>query len=266
MQSSILSITTELENYIRDRYKGKQLTFDEAFEAYLNLPVFKPNGNIYDVIDESIVYNEDVQLIVRLTSQYYMEQFLLAQKFNLADENVAENLQEGNIGTAGRIAKVFTGASLSDSTELGCGRWTTKPRLAVFPNTNTSTSIPITKRIDIVSNCSHHAIPFTTFFREDSYAIISYIPDKFVLGISKLQRLTDWIARRYWLQEDLTKALYDEISAAAQTPSVYVRLINAVHGCESLRGSQSKDGAFSSEMFGGAFEDANLRKEVQNSI
>ena len=86
------------------------------------------------------------------------------------------------------------------------------------------------------------------------------------MGISKLQRLTDWIARRFWLQEDVTKAIYDEIADAAQTKSVYVKIVNAVHGCEFFRGAQSRDGAFSSEMYGGKFEDPEMRAEVMRSV
>jgi GTP cyclohydrolase I len=187
-------------------------------------------------------------------------------KINLKDPNVAEELIDGNIGTPGRIAKLWMGADNNDDSELGCGRWAKKPRLAVFPNTSTSTDIPIIKRVDVISNCSHHLVSFNTKSRPDSYAIIAYIPDKFVLGISKLQRLTDWISRRFWLQEDLTQTLYNEICLAAKTDSVYIKLVNLVHGCESLRGAQSSDGAFSSEMYGGKFIDHKMREQVDRSI
>jgi len=103
-------------------------------------------------------------------------------------------------------------------------------------------------------------------FRDDSYAIISYIPEDKILGISKLQRIVDWVARRGHLQEGLTQMIYEEVSAAAETANVYVKLCNLVHTCESLRGSQSKDGTFTSEYYGGEFENFENRKEVQLSI
>jgi GTP cyclohydrolase I len=184
-------------------------------------------------------------------------------KIDMSDDNVMEDLSSGNIGTPGRIAKVWMGANLDDDRELGGGRWSRKPRLASFPNTN-DTNIPITKRVDIISNCSHHFIPFTTIAREESYAIISYIPDKFVLGISKLQRLADWVSQRFFLQEDLTKKLYEAVSEASQTDSVYVGLFNMVHGCESMRGAKSNDGSFTSEYYGGKFADPELRKQIRS--
>lgn len=103
-------------------------------------------------------------------------------------------------------------------------------------------------------------------FRDDAYAIISYIPEDKILGISKLQRIVDWVARRGHLQEGLTQAIYEEVCAVAETENVYVKLCNIVHTCESLRGSQAKDGSFTSEYYGGEFSDAEKRKEVQASV
>jgi len=250
--------------YVLERYlvRYEEHTFNRAMAEYILLDDFKINQNVEEVNGIS----EEAHYIMRLMTQYHITKAFKAMKVTLDDPNVEENLEEGNIGTPGRLAKVWCGSNLSDSSELGSGRWTKEPRIAVFPNTNTSKDIPITKRIDLVSNCSHHLISFNTLNRPDSYAIISYIPDEFVLGISKLQRLTDWISRRFWLQEDVTSAIYDKIADAAQTDSVYVKIVNAVHGCEQLRGAQSNDGAFSSEMFGGMFTDPEMRKQVDRSI
>jgi len=255
-------INDDLKQFCEVRYDG-DIPFEDAWDAYVLLPEFPANCNI---LNHTKNYNKDVQLIVRLITGYYIEQAFKAMKMDLTDPNLAEDLNIGNIGTPQRLAKVWVGSNLGDSSELGSGRWTKKPRLAKFPNTNTSREIPIIKRVDIVSNCSHHLISFNTLNRPDSYAYISYIPEDFVLGISKLQRLADWFARRFWLQEDLTNALYKEIAESAETDSVYIKIVNAVHGCEQLRGAQSNDGAFSSEMYGGKFMNTELRKQVDRSI
>ena len=257
----------ELYSYAQKRYKGT-LDFDVAFRLWFELPDFKANENIYDVLgkDANMVYNDSVHNIVRSATGFYLEKAFKAMKIDFNDPNIAENLADGNIGTPGRLAKVWVGANTNDDTELGVGRWSKKPRIASFPNTNTNTKIPITKRVDLISNCSHHFITFSTLARTDSYAIISYIPDEYVLGISKLQRLNDWISKRFWLQEDLTLAIYKEICEVARTESVYVKVVNAVHGCEFFRGAQSRDGSFSSEMYGGKFEDTTMREQVDRSI
>jgi len=69
-----------------------------------------------------------------------------------------------------------------------------------------------------------------------------------------LQRIANWVSQRYFLQEDLTKALYDEISDIADTKSVYVILKNIEHTCQNLRGVKATDGGFTSEHYGGKFK------------
>lgn len=255
----IMKMEPLLKEYIKERYSKKYdiNTFSKYFKEYEGIKEFAPNGNINNEI------SNEAHFIMRIATQFYIEQAFKAMKIDLNDENVKEDLEHENIGTAGRIAKVWCGANTNDDRELGSGRWSKKPRLAKFPNTSQD-KIPITKKVDLVSNCSHHFITFSSLTREDSYAVISYIPDKFVLGISKLQRLTDWVSQRFWLQEDLTKALYDEVSKIAQTKSVYVGLFNIVHGCESFRGAKTKEGSFTSEYYGGEFKDSELRKQVKN--
>lgn len=246
--------------YVKKRFlmKYSEEAFLLAIDEYSNLRPFKANENIWESGQQ---VSEECHYLMRLTTQYHFKQAFDAMKISFDDPNVWECMAEGNIGTPGRLAKVYCGANLSDDTELGCGRWAKPPRLATFPNEQTK-ALPITKRLDLVSNCSHHTLAFSTMFREDSYAVVSYIPNKKVLGISKLQRVVDHIARRYWLQEDLTLAIYKAITQAAETEDVFVKLVNIVHTCESLRGSQSKDGSFTSEMYGGRFEDPDVRKDI----
>lgn len=255
-------INDELKAFVETRYINYNcdLSFEEAWEYYVLLPEFKLNENIYEKTEN---YNADVQLIVRLAAQFYINKAFQAMKIDLNDPNAAEELENGNIGTPGRVAKMWVGSDLADSTELLSGRWTKSPRIASFPNTHKQ-NLPITKRVDLVAVCSHHIAPFSTFFREDSYALVSYIPNKKVLGISKLQRVVDWIARRGWLQEDLCYKIFKEISEVAETESVYVKLYNVSHTCESLRGSQTRDGAFTTEYFGGEFNDPEIRKQIRN--
>jgi len=223
--------------------------FPKAVFLYLNIKDFDPDGNVFDHNN----FDEDILFIVRCATQYYLTKAFKAMKIDLNNPNVAEDLDNGNIGTPGRIAKIWTGSNINDDRELGSGRWSKKPRMASFPNTN-GTDIPITKKVDIISSCSHHFIPFSSIAKKESYAVISYIPHKFVLGISKLQRIANWISLRFFLQEDLTKALYDEISKVAETDSVYVCLYEMTHGCETMRGAKSKNGSFTTEHYGGAFK------------
>ncbi len=249
--------TDDMKLFVSKRYKGN-MEFEEAYEMYVLLPEFNLNQNILDLTD---LYNSDIQRVAQLATQYHLTNAFKAMKINLNDPNTEEDLSVGNIGTPGRLAKMWIGSSLDDSGELLSGRWTKPPRMASFPNTHKQ-KLPITKRVDLVSCCSHHIAPFSSFFREDAYAIVSYIPDKKVLGISKLQRVVDWVARRGWLQEDLCRTIFEEISAVADTESVYVKLCNISHTCESLRGSQTQDGAFTTEYYGGEYNDPEVRRGI----
>jgi GTP cyclohydrolase I len=254
-------LTNEQKKFIKERFNARYTNFSKYLKEYESIDSFAPNGNIFD--NQSI--SDEAHFIMRTLTQYHLTEAFKAMKIDLTDDNVAEVLDDGNIGTPGRIAKVWCGDGTHDDRELGSGRWAVKPRLASFPNTGNKT-IPITKRVDIISNCSHHFITFSTLAREDAYAIISYIPDKHVLGISKLQRVANWVSQRFFLQEDLTKMLYDEVSKVAETDSVLVAIVNAVHGCESFRGAKANDGSFTSEYYGGAFENTELRNSVLSNV
>jgi GTP cyclohydrolase I len=251
----------DIREYIFLRYTGKTPLAD-AIATYENMPSFKINENIHDTgISSELNYNEDVHQVMRLASQYHMTEVFKAMKVDLDDPNVEEVSKVGNIGTPGRLIKMWTGSNTHDDRELLSGRWASKPRIASFPN-DSDARIPITKRVDLTAVCSHHLAPFSTTFREEAYAVISYIPDKRLLGISKLPRMVNFISQRGWLQEGLTKAIYDEITQIAETDSVYVKLSNVVHTCESLRGAKTKEGTFTSEYYGGAFADPELRRQI----
>lgn len=239
---------------------GDSSDFEENLNIYENVKVFAPDGNVFE--DTNTKWNDKVHFIMRFLVTEKLKEAFTLMKIDLSNPNVAQDLENGNIGSPGRIAKVWCGANTHDDRELGGGRFGVKPRIASFPNPGNST-IPITKRVDIISNCSHHFIPFTSIARPDSYAIISYIPSKRVLGISKLQRIANWVSQRFFLQEDLTKKLYDEVSEVAETEDVYVKLVNMVHGCETNRGAKSRDGAFTSEYYGGKFRDLSLRETIK---
>ena len=256
-------MTPETENYVRTRYESAGFNqWEVDLDIYNSIEAFAPDGNVFDGVDSESKPNIDgAHYIMRMCTQFHLTQVFKAMKIDLSNPNVAEDLSVGNIGTPGRIAKVWCGSDTHDDRELGGGRWSVKPRIATFPN-DSKMHIPITKRVALTSNCSHHFLPFGTLFREDSHVVVSYVPDKFVLGISKLQRLVDWVSQRFFLQEDLTHKLYDELTKALETESVYVGIFNAQHTCESTRGSKSPDGAFTSEYYGGFFTKAKNREAI----
>lgn len=256
-----------LQDYFKSKYPNENL-----LTTLLKLRDLKPFAAGGNVFESGQAIDEPTLLCMRWVAGLKMEEVLDILKFDRTDSNLVQDLSVGNIGTAQRWAKTVTGDSLECDNEMMCGRYAKPPRIATFPANEPGTNLvpvtplPVTKICDISSVCSHHFLPYGTLIGDGAYAIISYIPGDFVLGISKLQRVADHIARRPTIQEDLTKELYRAISEAAQTPDVYVGIFNAKHTCEYLRGSQSKDGALTTEWFGGKFEDKELRESVLRTV
>ena len=250
-----------------DKFDDKELEdFVEDLERYNQIPIFKANENIHQImtdysnrdnlpdIDASYVKSTDIvtegsHWIMRMIAQYYFTKAFEAMKIDLEDPNINE--QVVGKGTPGRISKMLCGSNPEDTSELGSGRWNKEPYISCFPNTDNEHNI-ITKEVDLVSCCSHHFLPFSNL--DGGKAIISYIPDKYVLGISKLQRFVNWSASRFWLQEDLTKYLGEQIKRIANTEDVYIRLEGIKHSCERFRGVKSKDTSLTTEFKSGCFK------------
>jgi len=260
----------DVKVYVKERF-GRKFDvgiFDQVWEKYKSIQNFKVNENWFERYPDlnDYKYIDELHYILRLVAQFFFNYTLEACKIDIHnDPNVYEDPENGNIGTSGRIIKWITGADTHDDRELMGGRFHKPVRLAKFPNNNEAKKLPIIKEVDLTANCSHHFLPFSTKYNDQAKVIIAYIPDEFVLGISKLQRLVRYIAQRGWLQEDLTKAIYESLVKAAETPSVYVKLKNIEHGCEIFRGSVTDSNGFTTEYFGGDFEtNPELLKMVRN--
>jgi GTP cyclohydrolase I len=252
-----LGLTLNQAQAISDKLKQSRkfslMEIEKAIENYKNTSNFKINQNVYEVNPK---WDDATHYLMRLIATEKMKEVFKALKIDLNDPNVMEDFENGNIGTPGRIIKMWAGADTHDDRELLGGRFHKPVRLAKFPNEiSDEYPNPIIKEVDLTAVCSHHLAPFSTKFNENAKVIIAYIPDKYVLGISKLQRVVRYIAQRGWLQEDLTKAIYEEISKTAETKSVYVKLKNIKHSCEFLRGALSDSDGFTTEYYGGRFRE-----------
>lgn len=195
------------------------------------LQPFPANGNIFES-GQTITEEEHKKLRLKAEAK-------LQEVFEIMLVEMDDNTRE----TAKRIVKVWMGDGISCDTELGGGRFSLPVRLPKFPN-DAGRREWITKKVRLVSTCSHHFLPFT------GWAEISYKPNKFVLGISKLQRLTNYLGNRFWLQEELTYRLQETIAKAAEVSLDDVRVkIVAQHTCETTRGVKSYgDSDFTTEV------------------
>ncbi len=104
------------------------------------------------------------------------------------------------------------------------------------------------RSIRMESHCEHHLVPIL------GTAHIAYLPDRRVVGISKLARVLDSFARRLQTQETLTAQVADCIQKALQPRGVAV-LIDAQHQCMTTRGVHKQDVSMVTTRFTGAFQD-----------
>ena len=120
--------------------------------------------------------------------------------------------------------------------------------------------IVLLKNMAFESHCEHHMVPII------GVAHIAYIPDKKVVGISKLARLLDIFAKRLQTQELMTKQIADAIEDALQPRAVAV-VIDAKHECMTTRGVHKADTTtITSQMHGLFRSDARSCAEVMQLI
>ena len=246
----------ELDAFVRERFfrhfgHEDESRLAEAVAEYRGLHAFRVNENIHET-GQSL--SEAAHYVMRLYAMFYMGRVLDALRIDRSDPNVMEAPQEGNLGTAGRIAKMYTGACPSDERELMSGRWNPEPRMATFPN-NAKTHEPVFVTTQLDAVCSHHFIRFGQDQADaGSAVVVGYIPRQKLGGISKINRFVNWCARRGWLQEDLTRYIGEKIMQTFETDSVYVGLFNLKHGCTAFRGACDINASTSTTYVTGDFE------------
>lgn len=120
-------------------------------------------------------------------------------------------------------------------------------------------SFVLEKSITVHSSCEHH------FVTIDGFATVAYIPHNKVLGLSKLNRIVQYFAKRPQVQERLTEQIAETISFIADTPDVAV-YIDAVHYCVKSRGIQDVNSSTVTFAARGAFAvpDSEVRREFLN--
>lgn len=146
--------------------------------------------------------------------------------------------------------------------ELFAGRYQEPPKSTVFPNRKKVNELIISKGITVMSVCSHHWQPIS------GDCAIGYIPNKYVLGISKLTRIVDWFCRRGQIQEELGEQIADYIESLIKPKALGV-VIRARHYCmiaRGVKGNEENSLMITSVMRGYLLTDLNLRNEFLNLI
>ena len=117
----------------------------------------------------------------------------------------------------------------------------------------------LVKDIEIYSLCEHHMIPFF------GKAHVAYIPNGYIVGLSKIPRIVDAFARRLQVQERLTTQIKEAINNTLKPLGVAV-VIEAQHMCMSMRGIQKQNSVTTTSDFTGAFLVDKTRAEFIHLI
>jgi GTP cyclohydrolase I len=143
--------------------------------------------------------------------------------------------------TPKRIAKMYVNEIFSglDSSNF--------PKITVIENKMEYDQMVCVQDIEVMSVCEHHFQPI------DGFATIAYIPHKKVIGLSKLNRIAEFFAKRPQVQERLTKQIADCLQFILETEDVAVH-INARHYCMIARGIQDTHSTTTTSDLRGSFK------------
>jgi GTP cyclohydrolase I len=117
----------------------------------------------------------------------------------------------------------------------------------------------LVRDIEVYSLCEHHMLPFF------GQAHVAYLPDKKIVGLSKIPRIVDVFARRLQVQERLTTQIAECIQEHLQPRGVAV-VIEAVHFCMMMRGVQKQNSKTITSSMLGAFRKGSTRNEFLGLI
>lgn len=178
----------------------------------------------------------------------------IAQLFAQIMDVMGLDLNDDSLrGTPKRVAKMYIEEIFSGLNPEN------KPKVALFDNKYQYNQMLVEKDITFYSNCEHHFVPII------GKAHVAYISSGKVIGLSKLNRIVQYYAKRPQVQERLTNQIALELQNILDTPDIAV-IIDAKHLCVSSRGVKDDTSATVTSYYGGAFKSSEKITELQNYI
>ena len=183
------------------------------------------------------------------------------EKINKIQESVKDilitlgmDLEDDSLrGTPKRVAKSFVN-------ELFMGlNPANKPKASTFENNYNYGEMLVEKNIIVYSTCEHHLLPII------GKAHVAYFSNGTVIGLSKMNRIVDYFAKRPQVQERLTMQVVKALQKALGTDDVAC-VIDAKHLCVNSRGIRDVDCSTVTAEFGGKFKDKNVKREFLDYI
>ena len=156
-------------------------------------------------------------------------------------------------GTPNRVAKMFVNEIFGG---LDPKR---KPKASTFDNKYKYGEMLVEKNITVYSTCEHHLLPIV------GKAHVAYISNGTVVGLSKMNRIVDYFAKRPQVQERLTIQIVKELQDVLNTDDVAC-VIDAKHLCVNSRGIRDIDSSTVTSEFGGKFKEKDTKREFLDYI
>lgn len=177
--------------------------------------------------------------------RYHFECIMRALGLDLQNESLKD--------TPMRVAKMYVKEAFSGLDPKNF------PAISLFDNTYEYDGMLLEKDITFYSHCEHHFVPII------GKAQVAYIPAGKVIGLSKINRLVQYFAKRPQVQERLTVEIANGLKSVLQIEDVAVH-IEADHLCVSARGIQDTNSSTTTSYFGGRFREPTLKREFLSKL
>ncbi|HQS25529.1 MAG: GTP cyclohydrolase I FolE [Sphingobacteriia bacterium 24-36-13] len=174
---------------------------------------------------------------------------IIQDHFKAIMETLGLDLSDDSLkGTPKRVAKMYVKEIFSGLNPAN------KPSVALFDNKYKYNEMLVEKNISFYSNCEHHFVPII------GKAHLAYISNGRVIGLSKLNRLVEFYAKRPQVQERLTMQIAKELQKELGTEDVAI-VIDAKHLCVASRGVEDDTSSTITSFYGGKFKEEKRKEE-----
>ncbi len=215
-------------------------TLEEHFEDMGNDHVSSAEDT--PLRDDAFVL-DDAEKIERIKAS--VREIMLTLGLDLDDDSLS--------GTPNRVAKMFVNEI------FGGLHPKRKPKSSTFKNKYKYGEMLVEKNITLYSTCEHHLLPIV------GKAHVAYISNGTVVGLSKMNRIVDFYAKRPQVQERLNIQIVRELQKVLHTDDVAC-VIDAKHLCVNSRGIRDIESSTVTAEYGGKFKDESVRREFLEYI
>ncbi|HEY6435010.1 MAG TPA: GTP cyclohydrolase I FolE [Ignavibacteriaceae bacterium] len=180
---------------------------------------------------------------------------LIEKHFSVIMETLGLDLSDDSLmETPKRVAKMYVN-------EIFWGLdYDAFPKCTAVDNKMKYDEMVVERNINVQSNCEHHFVVI------DGVATVAYIPNKKVLGLSKINRVVEYFSKRPQIQERLTEQIYHALQYILETDHIGI-VVHAQHYCVKSRGVEDTGSSTITSKLGGCFKtDSPVRAEFMRLV